>query len=172
METAADQILASAATLDDIYAQRSGRLKLEVNAPKLLKINRDQLKFSVKSNSDGYLYIVMLGSDGKSFYLLYPNKIDQKNKIKADVLYNYPRNGWSVRAGGPEGKDRLLFVVSQSPRDPKVFVPDEASGGGSFTYSLAELTHRKRLIDFFVGSGVKGKNAQMAAAMITIEEVP
>lgn len=171
-ETPAQQLLASAATLEDIYAQRNGRLKLEVSAPKSMKIRRDQFKFSVKTNTDGYLYVVMLGSDGQSFYLLYPNKLDQNNKIKANVQYSYPRNGWSVMAGGPQGQDRVLFVVSQSPRDPKVFVPNEDSGGGNFTYSLAELTQRKRLIDFFVGTGVKGKNPQMAATIVTVEETP
>lgn len=171
-ESQAEQLVASAATLDDIYAQRNGKLRLEVAAPQSLVIGKDAFTFSVRSNTDGYLYAVMLGSDGKSFYMLFPNKLDQDNRIKANVRYAFPRTGWSIKAGGPEGTNRVLFVVSQSPRDSKMFVQDEASGGGPFTFSLAEMTARKRLIDFFVGRGVKDKNGQMAAALVSIAEKP
>jgi uncharacterized caspase-like protein len=166
-------LLASAATLEDIYAMRNGRLRLNVKAPQQLTINKDPLTFSVQSNTDGYLYAVMLGSDGSSFYLLFPNKLDGNNKIRANTTYNFPRPGWGVKAGGPEGTNHVLFVVSQSPRDPNIFVPQASSdGGGAFTYSVTDLTARKRLIDFFVGRGVQGRNGQMAAALINIKEVP
>lgn len=170
-ETPAEQLAASAATLEDIYAQRNGRLKVEVTAPKSLVIGKDPFTFNVRSSTNGYLYAVMLGSDGKSFYLLYPNKLDQDNKIKANVNYKFPRPGWSIKAAGPEGTNRVLFVVSQSPRDPKIFALDDASGGGPFAFSLAEMTARKRLIDFFIGRGVQGKNGQMAASLVSVAEV-
>lgn len=171
VETPAEQLTASAATLEDIYAQRNGRLKLEVTVPKSLVIGKDPFTFNVRSSTNGYLYAVMLGSDGKSFYLLYPNKLDQDNKIKANVTYKFPRPGWSVKAAGPEGTNRMLFVVSQSPRDPKIFATDDTSGGGPFSFSLAEMTARKRLVDFFIGRGVQGKNGQMAASLVSVAEV-
>jgi hypothetical protein len=170
-ETPAEQLAASAATLEDIYAQRNGRLKVEVTAPKSLVIGKDPFAFNVRSNTNGYLYAVMLGSDGKSFYLLYPNKLDQDNQIKANVTYKFPKPGWSIKAAGPEGTNRVLFVVSQSPRDPKIFALDEGSGGGPFAFSLAEMTARKRLVDFFLGRGIKGKNGQMAASLVSVAEV-
>ncbi|NBP40011.1 MAG: DUF4384 domain-containing protein [Betaproteobacteria bacterium] len=164
--------MASRATLEDILAQRNGRLKLDVSAPKQLTINKDAFKVAVRSNTDGYLYAVMLGSDGQSFYLLFPNKLDQDNRIKANTKYDLPRPGWSIKAGGPEGTNHVLFVVSQSPRDPKIFAPDEAVGGGPFTYAVTDITARKRLIDFFLGRGVQGRNGQMAATLVSIKEVP
>ena len=170
-ETPAEQLAASAATLEDIYAQRNGRLNVEVTAPKSLVIGKDPFTFNVRSSTNGYLYAVMLGSDGKSFYLLYPNKLDQDNKINANVTYKFPRPGWSIKAAGPEGTNRVLFVVSQSPRDPKIFAVDEASGGGPFSFSLAEMTARKRLVDFFIGRGVQGKNGKMAASLVSVAEV-
>jgi hypothetical protein len=170
-ETPVEQLAASAATLEDIYAQRNGRLKVEVTAPKSLVIGKDPFAFNVRSNTNGYLYAVMLGSDGKSFYLLYPNKLDQDNKIKANVSYKFPKPGWSIKAAGPEGTNRVLFVVSQSPRDPKIFAIDDAGGGGPFAFTLAEMTARKRLVDFFIGRGVQGKNGQMAAALVNVAEV-
>jgi hypothetical protein len=170
-ESPVEQQLASLATLQDILAQRNGKLNVEVKAPKQLAIGKDAFSFNVKANTDGYLYAVMLGSDGQSFYLLFPNKIDTDNRIKANTSYQFPRKGWSIKAGGPEGTNKLLLVVSQSPRDPKLFVPDGSSGGGPFTYAVSDLTARKRLIDFFVGRGVQG-NARMAAGMVEIREVP
>lgn len=118
------------ATLRDIYEQRNGRLRLDVSAPNQLVVGKDHFEFSVRANVDGYLHVVMLGSDGKSFYLLFPNKIDQDNQIKANTRYNFPRSSWSVKAGGPVGTNRILFVLSQSPRDPTVFVSNDASGVG------------------------------------------
>jgi hypothetical protein len=171
LETPAEQLTASVATLEDIYAQRNGRLKLEVTAPKSLVIGKDPFSFNVRSSTNGYLYAVMLGSDGKSFYLLYPNKLDQDNQIKANVTYKFPKPGWSIKAAGPEGTNRVLFVVSQSPRDPKIFALDDASGGGPFSFSLAEMTARKRLVDFFIGRGVQGKNGQMAASLVSVAEI-
>ena len=165
-------LLASSATLQEIFDQRNGRFKLQVASPKQLTIGKDPFNFTVKSNLEGYLYVMMLGSDEKSFYLLFPNKLDQSNKIKANTDYKFPRPGWSVKAGGPAGTNQLLFVVSPSARDPKIFVPDEQGGGGTFTYSVADLSARKRLIDFFVGRGVKGRNGNMAAALIKVDEVP
>jgi len=164
--------IASKATLEDILAQRNGRLKLEVHAPTQLAINKDSFKVSVRSNTDGYLYAVMLGSDGQSFYLLFPNKLDQDNKIKANTAFNLPRPGWSIKAGGPEGTNHVLFVVSQSPRDPKIFAPDEAVGGGPFTFAVTDINARKRVIDFFMGRGLQGRNGQMAATLVSIKEVP
>jgi hypothetical protein len=172
-EKPAEQLLASAATLQDIYAMRNGRLKLEVSAPEQLTIDKDPLQFSVRSNTAGYLYAVMLGSDGRSFYLLFPNKLDGDNRIKANTTYRFPRPGWAVKAGGPEGVNHLLFVVSQSPRDPRVFVPtDSGDGGGPFTFAVTDLIARQRLVDFFIGRGVQGRSRLMAAQLLTIKEVP
>ena len=170
-ESPVEQQVASSATLQDILSQRNGRLNVEVKAPKQLAIGKGAFSFHVKANTDGYLYAVMLGSDGQSFYLLFPNKIDTDNRINANTSYQFPRKGWSIKAGGPEGTNKLLLVVSQSPRDPKLFVPDDSSGGGPLTYAVSDLTARKRLIDFFVGRGVQG-NARMAASMVEIKEVP
>lgn len=171
-ERQAERVSASIATLRDIYEQRNGRLKIEVSAPKQLTIGKDPLKVSVLSNTEGYLYAVMLGSDATSFYLLFPNKLDLDNKIRANIPFTLPRPGWSIKAGGPEGTNQILFVVSQSPRDQEIFPADSGSSGGPFTFSMTDLAARKRLIDFFIGKGIQGQNGQIAASLISIKEVP
>jgi len=114
--------LASVATLEDILAQRDPRLKLRVEAPEQLKIGLDLFDIKVTSSKAGYLYVVLLGSDNRSFYLLFPNKLDQDNRIVANSTVRLPRPGWSIKAGGPEGVNRILLVVAPSPRDPKVCI--------------------------------------------------
>jgi len=163
--------LGSRGTLEDILNQRDPRLALDVSAPKQLTIGRDRFAFTVKPSSDGYLYAVLLGSDEKSFYLLFPNKLDSDNRVKANQSYSMPRPGWQVGAAGPEGTDRILFVLSQSPRDPKIFVSDDSGAGGPFSYSVADLPSRQRLVDFFLGKGIKGRNGAIGATMIDVEEV-
>jgi len=160
------------ATMQEIYQQRDPRRTLTVKAAQdALRIGRDKLALTVTSANEGYVYAVMLGSDEKSFYLLFPNKIDQDNRIKAKQVLQLPRPGWEVGAGGPEGTNKVLVVVSQSPRDAKVFVPGNEGAGGIFTYSVSDLQSRSRLIDFFVGKGVKGRSAAMSAALLDIKEI-
>jgi len=130
------------------------------------------MSFTVRSSVDGYLYIVLLGSDEKSFYLLYPNTLDKDNRIKANQSLALPGPGWQIKAAGPPGVDRLLFVVSSAPRDPALFVPEPPSKGEVFTYSVADGVSRQRLLDFFMGRGHRSGNAALGADLLEIREVP
>lgn len=168
----ADASTGAKATLADILAQRNPRIKLDVTVPKSVVIDQDPLSFSVRPGTSGYLYVLLLGTDEKSFYLLYPNKMDSNNWVEAGRTYSLPGPGWKIKAGGPPGTNRLLFVVSKSPRDPTLFVSDSSSGGGIFTYAVANEVSRARLIDFFVGRGAKGSNRELGAILATIEERP
>ena len=86
--------------------------------PKLpaLKIGQDLLEFSVESNRAGYLYVLQVGSDGKTFNLLFPNRMDSNNRIAAGVQ-RLPHAGWRLRPDGPEGVSHLLALVSSVPKD-------------------------------------------------------
>jgi hypothetical protein len=129
------------------------------------------MSFTVRSSVDGYLYIVLLGSDEKSFYLLYPNTLDKDNRIKARQSLAMPGPAWQIKAAGPPGVNRLLFVVSSSPRDSAIFVPESPAKGEVFTYSVADGVSRKRLLDFFMGRGLTPANATIGAHLIEIMEV-
>ena len=72
-------MLASLATLTDIVQQRDPRIVLDVKLSKpVLRIGKDALDLSIQSSHDGYIYLVLLGSDRKSFYVLYPNGLDKE----------------------------------------------------------------------------------------------
>ena len=64
----------------------------------------------------GYVYIALAGSDAKSLYLLYPNEIDQDNKVAKGQALVLPRNNWETIASGPVGRDTLLVMVTDTPR--------------------------------------------------------
>jgi len=108
----------AAAVLKDIYANRDIRRQVRVVADKpVYQARRDRLRFSLTSSHAGYVYVLLTGSDGKQFDLLFPNQKDQRNLIRANETWNLPRTGWSLRAGGPAGENHLLVMVSDTPRN-------------------------------------------------------
>jgi hypothetical protein len=110
--------VAPADLLHQIHEQRDASRTLNASAsPKVMRINQDQLRMSITSPRDGYLYIALAGSDGKSLYLLYPNTLDTNNVVKAHQKIDLPTSRWRITAGGPEGIDTMLVMVTDSPRN-------------------------------------------------------
>ena len=109
--------IAPANTLKDILAQRDDRRTVTLSSPASLKIDRDRFQLSVTSSHPGFLYLLMAGSDGKSFDLLFPNKLDGRNQITGGETVRLPRGEWEVTAGGPPGVTQVLALVTDAPRD-------------------------------------------------------
>ena len=108
---------AAIAALSDILAQADARRKVTISlAQNTLAIGQDALRFSISSSHDGYVYIVLLGSDGQSFYMLFPNDLDGRNYIKAGQTLELPHQEWEITAQGPAGTDKMLVVVTDTPR--------------------------------------------------------
>lgn len=142
---------APGAALADILAQSDPRRQVTVNAPtRMLKIGKDALDLSVTSSHAGYVYVVMLGSDKKSYYMLFPNDRDGDNYIKAGDSMKLPRPNWRITAQGPAGTDRMLVVVSATPRDLTQLGNNKA---GPFIYNLTDAGGRARL-QWLLGTSV------------------
>jgi Caspase domain/Domain of unknown function (DUF4384) len=106
------------AALNDIYNNRDDRRLVTLTAAKSsLKIGRDNLDFTLSSREGGYVYLMMVGSDGQTFDLLFPNQLDRNNLIEVGGSMRLPRPTWQLSAEGPPGKDTLLAIVTDSPRD-------------------------------------------------------
>ena len=106
------------AALNDIYNNRDDRRLVTLSAAKSsLKIGRDNLDFTLSSREGGYVYLLMVGSDGQTFDLLFPNQLDRNNLIEVGGSMRLPRPAWQLSAEGPPGKDTLLAIVTDSPRD-------------------------------------------------------
>lgn len=105
-------------TLLDIYNRRDDRRVVEIKPSKpAFKIEQDKVEFTVTSDHDGYLYLLMAGSDGKTFDMLFPNKLDRNNVVRAGEPVRLPRPAWELQSMGPAGRSALLAIVADSPRD-------------------------------------------------------
>ena len=167
-----DTPLASLATLKDIEAQRNPMRKLDIKlAKKTLKINQDYLDLQIKSSHDGYLYLVLLGSDKKSFYMLYPNKLDGNNRIQAGKTINLPNQTWQIKAAGPAGVDHILVLVADSERDLRTLEALGADKNSPFVYALNNPSGRSAVINYLTGKSPDGASERYAAQIITVTEV-
>lgn len=109
---------AALAALRDLFANRDDRRQIEFRASRdHVRIGRDRVELSLRSSHPGYVYILMVGSDGASFDMLFPNRRDEQNFVRAGEVLNLPRAGWGLIAGGPPGENHLLAIVSDRPRD-------------------------------------------------------
>lgn len=169
---APEPMLASVATLTDIEQQRDPRMVLDVKLSKpVLKIGKDALDLSIKSSHDGYIYLVLLGSDRKSFYVLYPNGLDKDNRIKAGQTRKLPRPDWQLEAAGPPGTDHLLVMVASSPRQIDRLAMTEPSATNPFTFALNEIGGRAALINFLVHNKDGEGSERFGAKLLTLKEV-
>ncbi len=155
MEPSIPQAEVRAATpanlLRQIFDQRDGNRSLQIEANKrVLEIKKDALQLSVTSPQNGFLYIALAGSDQKSLYLLFPNKLDANNAISANQRITLPRRQWRIVAGGPRGKDTVLILVTDSPRDLSGLTGQAA---GPFTKPLLTPDGRSKLQTLITESG-------------------
>ena len=149
------------------------RRKLEVvPSQKQLRIGTDALSLRLTSSHDGHVYLVLLGSDQRSFYLLFPNGLDADNRIRARTPLVLPRPSWTLKAQGPAGTNRLLVLVTATPRDLKALKVAPPDAAAPFTYTLNDMAGRAALVDFFAGRGVTGQSGSFGAQLLAIEELP
>ncbi len=128
--------------LRQMFEQRDAKRSVRVVLPKSqLKIGQDTLDMAIQSNKPGYVYVALAGSDNKSVYMLFPNDLDQNNKIEAGQAMQLPRANWRVRAGGPAGVNNLLIMVADGPRD----VAALTTKAGPFVTSLNDAEGRAKL---------------------------
>jgi hypothetical protein len=171
--------------LRQMFDQRDAKRKVQVSlSQEKLKIGKDALDFSVQSDRAGYLYIALAGSDNQSVYLLFPNALDQNNKVEAGQKVQLPRSNWRVKAGGPAGTDNLLVVLTDAPRDISKL---GASKAGPFVVSLNDANGRAQLGALMTTSQAGGSaqcrgaaarsnvalcSDAYGAAMLAVQEAP
>jgi hypothetical protein len=130
-------------TLKDIYNSRDDRRIVTLQTEKNnLQIGKDNVKFSLSSTHAGYVYLLMVGSDGKAFDLIFPNSLDKENFIESGESLNLPASNWQIVAQGPKGTDHLLAIVSDARRDFSVL---GAQPAGPFSVVDANITSAKNI---------------------------
>ncbi|RZS57116.1 DUF4384 domain-containing protein [Sphaerotilus mobilis] len=129
-----------------------------------LKIGQDPLDFSITTTQPGYLYVLHVGSDGKTFDLLFPNKQDSNNYVAAGN-HSFPRPSWRIKASGPAGTSYLMAVVSPVQRN----FNKDMDLGSVFPQSNATTDSAKNLV--IETTGAAGAGARFgASAVVAIRE--
>ena len=171
--------------LKQMYDQRNAKRKVRVTLTKdQLVIGKDVLEFSVQSDRAGYVYAALAGSDGKALYMLFPNDLDQNNRIEAGQTLKLPQGKWRIKSSGPVGTNHLLVMVADAPRDLQAL---SAKKEGPFMTSLNDASGRAQLGALMTSSKaistavcqntVSAKNNPLCsdaygASLLSIKEVP
>lgn len=168
-----------------MFNQRNAKRKVQVTLAKNpLVIGKDALSFSVQSDRAGFVYAALAGSDGKALYMLFPNDLDQNNRIEAGQTLQLPHDNWRIKSSGPAGTNHLLVMVADAPRDLTTLGGRKS---GPFLTSLNDANGRAQLGTLLTTSQVVAtqvcQNPQSAknnplcsdaygAALLSIQEVP
>jgi serine/threonine protein kinase len=168
------------AELDRIFEQRNQAHNVGVALAQLqVRIAHDKLGFSIRSTRPGYLYVLMVGTDGQHLNLLFPNEVDSSNKVEANKRVDLPRQGWSMVAGGPPGTDHFVAFVSENPRDFRTSGLVRIEPFAEFSFDAAGRRARSNVrggASPFLGKvvcpdGGERCSGDYGAAVFTIEEV-
>ena len=130
-----------------------------------LRIGKDLLEFTVNTGREGYLYLLQVGSDGKTFNLLFPNKVDGDNLLAAGT-HRFPRPSWRLRSGGPAGKSHLLAIVSPEKKD----LSRGMSASSVFSSSSANQSNTRTLVVEATGADNGGSGRYGASQVLTVNE--
>ena len=160
--TPAAQAQSGEKALLQMFDQRNAKRKVTVTLAKPdLVIGKDALEFSVQSDRAGYVYAALAGSDGKALYMLFPNDLDQNNRIEAGQTLKLPQGNWRIKSSGPAGTNHLLVMVADAPRDLT------ALGGrksGPFLTSLNDAAGRAQLGALMTTSKLVSSQVCLSAA--------
>ena len=165
--------------LAELHRQRDGARKVAVvlKTPRL-RIGKDALALELTAQRDGYLYLALAGSDGKSLYLLYPNELAVDNRVRAGQKLRLPGADWEIVAGGPAGTETILAIVTDAPRD---LAGLSAEKTGPFMKTLLDGEGRARLQQILSngtpatgcgGAGGLSCSDAFGAALVTVRTVP
>ena len=165
--------------VDRIFERRDRGHHVSVSvAQSQVAIGRDKLSFTVQSARAGYLYVLMVGTDRRNFWLLFPNQLDADNQVSSNGQLSLPRKTWELSVGGPPGTDHFVAVVSKNQRDFTASGLSRADVFGEFPLEVAARVAQaaSAAVSPFIGvprcaATASECSADYGAAVFSIEEV-
>jgi hypothetical protein len=122
---------------DRIVQAQSAGFNVEAKANKTtLKIDQDELTFTLKSEREGFVYVFLYGAD-KVLMQLYPNIESGSMKIKKGETLKLPQGRIYLQVTEPPGPGQLLALVSARQRDHSELKP-RMEGGHRYFATGAE----------------------------------
>jgi len=96
----------------DITVERFEGEQWKTQPSGLVFKKNDHLRFRVRSNFDGYLYVMNYGTSGQYSKLFPSAEAGIQNRIQSGVEYIVPATGASFRIDGPPGFDVVYWMIS------------------------------------------------------------
>ena len=116
-----------------LVARHSAGFDVQAQAERgLLRIDRDELRFSLSATRDGYVYVLVAGPDG-SLIQLFPNDRAKGNRVSAGQTLKLPQASWPLKAGEPAGLEHLLVLVTAEPRSFAAWSTEKDTAYGFLT---------------------------------------
>ena len=109
-----------------------------------LRIDKDNLSFSIKAARDGYVTVLVLGPDG-SLTRLIPSSEMPEVRIRAGVSLKLPPSGVVIGTAEPAGPEHFMVIVSSQPRDYASLSTQQAGGYLSLPTGAEAVEKIKRL---------------------------
>lgn len=148
-------------------ADRNLQLALNTSLQRLSISRKDKLEFSVTTPQAGYLYLLHIGSDGKTFDVLFPNQYDTNESITAGT-HRFPRPSWGgLQANGPEGTGYIMAYLSSTRKD----FSNGMNKMGPFMSVDATGMSARNLSAVASGSAVPGGGRYGTSQVVAVEEV-
>ena len=93
-------------------------------SPRTVFHAKDEIRFRLRTNLGGYLYVLNQTSDG-SYLWLFPTKVTGlENRIEANREYQIPANQGAFRIPPTAGYDTVFWIVSEEPLRELPELPD------------------------------------------------
>src|SRR5262245_36825535 len=91
--------------------RNEGRAWFEIDSRQILNLD-DRIRFRLKTNFDGYLYVTTRSTSGK-YDVLFPGpETGRQNRIEAAQDYVVPQTASWFRVTNPPGQEIVYFLVS------------------------------------------------------------
>ncbi len=97
--------------LEVVLEQETGGQWVTVDPAKVFDAG-DRIRFLIKTNFDGFLYVTNQGTSG-AYTTLYPTEsAGTDNRIESGKTYRVPETDGAFRLGGPAGHDIVYWMVT------------------------------------------------------------
>ena len=163
---------------DRIVRAQTAGFNINAEAAKSqLRIGRDELSFTVRSDREGFLYVLAHGSDGQ-LTLLYPNSESGALKIRKGQALKLPQPPIYFETTEPVGPGGLLVMVSTRQRDHSALEPRKEGmfrtfpvGADALRLAAAHPTPISALAGRPICPGNAACDDEFGAAVIKVENV-
>ncbi|MBL8276488.1 MAG: protein kinase [Pelomonas sp.] len=154
-----------------VVARQTAGFAVQAQAERTqLRIDRDELRFSVTSAREGYLYVLLAGPDG-SLLQLYPNDRARTNRIGANTPVRLPGANWPLKASDPPGAEHFLVLVTPEPRTYAPWATEKESTYGFLTLPAQPPAGQPQWLLGQPDCGHADCAAGYGAAVFTVEAV-